>query len=132
MAKPNIICFLLQALESVMSYAQNLPVVLVCGPKKAGKSSLARRVVNNLLAHHDSVTLLEADCGQPHFGPPGFVSSTEVMEPLLLPSNCLLRQPDEMMCIGDVSAESNPILFINSIRKLLEGHYGTDPSGMFP
>lgn len=122
----------LQAIEGLVESTQNPPKVLICGPKKTGKSSLARRVINALLAHHDSVNLLEADCGQPQFGPPGFVSMTNVSEPLLLPPHCVLRQPDETMVIGDVSAESNPITYINTIRKLLEGHYGTPPSGMVP
>lgn len=107
-----------------MESTENPPKILICGPKKTGKSTLTRRLVNALLVHHDSVNLLEADCGQPQFGPPGFVSMTNVSEPLLLPPPCLLRQPDEMMAIGDVSAESNPITYINTIRKLLESHYG--------
>ena len=113
-----------------MEGAETPPKVLICGPKKSGKSSLARRVINALLAHHDSVNLLEADCGQPQFGCPGFVSITSVCEPLLLPPHCSLRQPDEMMFIGDVSAESNPVTYINTIRKLLDLHYGATASGV--
>ena len=120
----------LQAIEALVEGSKTPPRVLICGPKKTGKSSLARRVINGLLAHHDSVTLLEADCGQPQFGPPGFVSMTTVCEPLLLSPHCLLRQPDESMSIGDVSAESNPITYINTIRKLLKRHYGGPDSGV--
>lgn len=119
-----------QAIEEVVESTKNPPIVLICGPKKTGKSSLARRLINTLLAHHDSVNLLEADCGQPQFGPPGFVSMTNVSEPLLLFPHCVLRQPDEMMAIGDVSAESNPIAYINAIRKLLQSHYGVFASGV--
>jgi hypothetical protein len=105
-----------------MENSHNTPKILICGPKKSGKSSLARQIINSLLAHHDCVTLLEADCGQPQFGPPGFVSLTNIPGPILLPPHCILQQPDEMMAIGDVSAERNPITYINSIRKLFEIH----------
>ena len=48
------------------------PSVVVCGPKNAGKSTLARYLLNALLASNRRVVFLDADPGQCEFSPPGF------------------------------------------------------------
>jgi polynucleotide 5'-hydroxyl-kinase GRC3/NOL9 len=110
----------MQAIDS-LSGAQ-APRVLICGAKKTGKSTLARQLCNALLQNHDAVSLLETDCGQPQFGPQGFVSLTTVREPILLPPQCATRQPDQMILIGDASPQNNPITFISAVSKLYAVH----------
>ena len=45
--------------------------IAACGCKGAGKSTLARLLVNSLLNCHHQVALLDTDCGQPELTPPG-------------------------------------------------------------
>lgn len=59
------------------------PVILVCGPRKVGKSTFGRFLVNNLLNSHPKVCYADLDCGQTEFMPPGFLSLKVVTEPLL-------------------------------------------------
>ena len=54
----------------------------VLGPKGAGKSALARLLVNRLLARCPCVAFVDTDCGQPEFTPPGLVSVTLVSRPI--------------------------------------------------
>ena len=54
----------------------------VLGPKGAGKSALARLLVNRLLARCPCVAFVDTDCGQPEFTPPGLVSVTLVSQPV--------------------------------------------------
>eukprot|EP00892_Ulva_mutabilis_P006306 jgi/Ulvmu1/4047/UM019_0024.1 len=102
---------------------------VICGPKRSGKSTFARTLCNMLLQSHAAVALLEADCGQPQFGPAGLVSLTYVRSPLLVPPHLLLQQPDESILIGDISPQNNPITYLNAIRKLREMHSIRTPAG---
>jgi polynucleotide 5'-hydroxyl-kinase GRC3/NOL9 len=53
--------------------AERIPVVVVKGPKRSGKSSLARAALNRLLGDFARVAWLECDLGQGEFGPGGAV-----------------------------------------------------------
>lgn len=70
----------LDAVEEVRSFAfargpaPRAPCVAALGPKKAGKSTLARWLVNALLNDWERVELLDLDCGQPECGPPGLIT----------------------------------------------------------
>lgn len=108
------------------------PTYVVCGPKKSGKSTFARMLCNVLLQHHPAVALLEADCGQPQFGPAGLVSVTTVRAPLLLPPPLLLQQPHDSILIGDTSPQNNPLTYLNAIRKLHQLHLGRADQGAPP
>lgn len=59
------------------------PVMLVKGPKRSGKSTFARSLLNNLLARYEKVAWLECDLGQGEFGCGGVVGIWMVDRPVL-------------------------------------------------
>lgn len=91
-----------------------------------------RTLCNALLQHHPAVALLEADCGQPQFGPAGLVSVTTVRAPLLLPTPLLLEQPHDSFLVGDTSPQNNPLTYLNGIRKLHQLHLARTAQGTPP
>lgn len=134
-APPHAECSIrVQALHEVTAEAGSLPTptYIICGPKKSGKSTLARTLCNTLLQQHAAVALLEADCGQPQFGPAGLVSLTTLRSPLLLPAHLMLRQPDDSILIGDTSPQNNPITYLNAVRKLHQLHVSRTEQGSLP
>lgn len=58
------------------------PVVLVRGPKRTGKSTLARTLMNRVLSRYRRVAFLECDIGQTEFTPPGQVSLNVLDRPV--------------------------------------------------
>lgn len=70
------------------------PIVAVCGSKGAGKSTLARRLVNALLSRYGRVAYLDTDCGQPEFTPPGLVSLHLLEAPLFGAPHTHMRAPE--------------------------------------
>jgi len=109
-----------QVLSSVeQSAAQGpAPVVLVCGAKKVGKSSLCRALINTLLQTHPAVALLETDLGQPELGPPGLVSLTRLSRPLTAPPHLNCSPPGESVFVGDISPQAHPALYLAAVQKL--------------
>uniref|UniRef100_A0A0D9UXM1 Uncharacterized protein n=1 Tax=Leersia perrieri TaxID=77586 RepID=A0A0D9UXM1_9ORYZ len=71
------------------------PVVIVCGPKNAGKSTFSRLLLNSLLPRYGRVGYLDTDVGQPEFSPPGCLSFNFVEEALTETYlNCLFHLYD--------------------------------------
>ncbi|ROW09907.1 hypothetical protein VPNG_06310 [Cytospora leucostoma] len=72
------------------------PVVLVCGPKSSGKSTLSRILINRLVTEQGSnkkrtwpgIAVLDVDPGQPEFSPPGVISLVRLDGPNLSPPFC--------------------------------------------
>lgn len=62
---------------------ERIPVVVVKGPKRSGKSSLARASLNRLLGDFERVAWLECDLGQGEFGPGGVVGLWLIDRPIL-------------------------------------------------
>lgn len=60
-----------------------VPVVLVKGPKRSGKSSIARAALNRLLSTYERVAWLECDLGQGEFGCGGAVGLWVLDSPVL-------------------------------------------------
>jgi polynucleotide 5'-kinase involved in rRNA processing len=58
-------------------------IALIKGPKRSGKSTFARAVLNNLLTRYDKVAWLECDLGQGEFSPGGSVGLWILDKPLL-------------------------------------------------
>ncbi|WFD06798.1 Polynucleotide 5'-hydroxyl-kinase grc3 [Malassezia vespertilionis] len=99
------------------------PKVLVRGPKNAGKSSLAKLLLNALLSTHRFVAFLDLDMGQPEFGPPGFVALHVFdahQEPGVFgPAWCLARVPLRAHFLGDISPREEPAQYSASVAALL-------------
>jgi polynucleotide 5'-hydroxyl-kinase GRC3/NOL9 len=96
----------------------------VCGPKGAGKSTLARLAVNTLLQHVHQVAFLDVDPGQSELTPPGLVSLSHLTAPLLGPPALRLGcsdapEPVEQRFIGDVSPSGDPAAYITAVDSLL-------------
>ena len=66
---------------------------LIKGPKRSGKSTFARSLVNGLLDRYRYVAVLEADLGQGEWGIEGSVSLVVVEKAILGKSLCSLHLP---------------------------------------
>lgn len=97
---------------------------LLCGPKNVGKSSLAQCLCNELLqlGAVDEVALLEADCGQPAIGAPCFVSLAYITSPQLCAPGLGSSQAAASAFVGDTSAHSHPVLYVQSVARLAAEH----------
>lgn len=65
-------------------------VIIVKGPKRTGKSTFARLLLNRLATVYRRVAYLECDLGQTEFCPPGLVALNVIEHPILgekLPSH---------------------------------------------
>lgn len=98
------------------------PVIAVCGPKKVGKSTFARLLVNSLLSCHPCVTYLDTDCGQPEFTAPGLVSLSLVSSPVVGPPHLHQRRPAAALFVGDVSPAPDPVRYLQCVRELHSWH----------
>ena len=58
------------------------PVILVRGPKRSGKSTMARAAINRLLQAYEKVAWLECDLGQGEFGCGGVVGLWVIHSPV--------------------------------------------------
>ncbi|GAA5904333.1 hypothetical protein JCM5296_005259 [Sporobolomyces johnsonii] len=94
-------------------------VVMVEGPKRAGKSTFARTLMNRLLDRYEAVAYLDTDLGQPEFSVPGFVSLNVVRKPLLGPSFTHLALPVSAHYLGSASPASDPSGYLAAISSLL-------------
>jgi GTPase SAR1 family protein len=123
----------MQAMQQIRGqHTPQLPMCcVICGPKKVGKSSLAQHMVNDFLQEGsiDAVGMLELDCGQPAWGPPGFVSLKRCTEPQLILGAQNAARPDHSVFVGDVSAEAHPLLYIHAAAKLAALHQRSTQNG---
>lgn len=70
-------------LGRALSLEAGPPIIIVCGPRKVGKSSFCRFLVNSLLNSFPQVTMADLDGGQTEFTPPGFISLKVLRDALL-------------------------------------------------
>uniref|UniRef100_A0A8C4YPQ2 Polynucleotide 5'-hydroxyl-kinase NOL9 n=1 Tax=Gopherus evgoodei TaxID=1825980 RepID=A0A8C4YPQ2_9SAUR len=98
------------------------PVILVCGPKSIGKSTLNRYLINLLLNHLPCVEYLECDLGQTEFTPPGCVSLINVSEPCLGPPFTHQRMPRKMVYYGEVSCEQDTERYIDTVKYVFNSY----------
>lgn len=112
--------------------------VLVCGPKRAGKSTFCRVLINTILtmnvhlpegvmkAFPHGVIFLDIDPGQPELAAPGIIYLAHVRAPLLGPSFANLAIPDmttnvmlRMHYIGAYTPGESPSHYENCVADLL-------------
>jgi len=102
--------------------------VALCGAKNVGKSTLARILVNRFLSPDitttaslsgEGVLFLDVDVGQPEFTPPGFISLTQVKEPILGPPHSHLMTPLEAFFVGDITWKTKPNVMAHTLEVLL-------------
>ncbi|BFZ59178.1 Polynucleotide 5'-hydroxyl-kinase grc3 [Saitoella coloradoensis] len=99
-------------------------VVVLCGPKAAGKSTLSRYLVNSLLNACDTVAYLDADPGQPEFTPAGLLSLQAVTKPIFGPP--FVHNTGEELVkahfLGATSPKDDPGHYLDCVANLVSVH----------
>ncbi|WWC62750.1 uncharacterized protein I303_105347 [Kwoniella dejecticola CBS 10117] len=93
---------------------------LVKGPKRSGKSTFARAVLNNLLERYERVAWLECDLGQGEFSPGGVVGLWVLDKQVLGPSFTHPKNAYRSHCLGTYTPLTCPDEYIASLRHLME------------
>ncbi|KAJ3861270.1 hypothetical protein EV359DRAFT_47562 [Lentinula novae-zelandiae] len=94
-------------------------IYLIKGPKKVGKSSFARTLVNRLLSQHNTLAYLDLDPGQSEFTPAGLIALTLVSDPVLGPPWTHPSVPVRAHFIGAFSPKGCPSLYLEGVRDLV-------------
>ncbi|KAJ3889571.1 hypothetical protein GG344DRAFT_67021 [Lentinula edodes] len=94
-------------------------IYLIKGPKKVGKSSFARTLVNRLLSQHNTLAYLDLDPGQSEFTPAGLIALTLVSAPVLGPPWTHPSVPLRAHFIGAFSPKGCPSLYVEGVRDLV-------------
>lgn len=94
-------------------------IYLIKGPKKVGKSSFARTLVNRLLSQHNTLAYLDFDPGQSEFTPAGLIALTLVSDPVLGPPWTHPSVPVRAHFIGAFSPKGCPSLYLEGVRDLV-------------
>ncbi|RWS11286.1 Polynucleotide 5' [Dinothrombium tinctorium] len=100
-------------------------IVLVCGPKNTGKSSVIRWLINTWLSDMlTEVYYVDSDPGQSEFSPSASISLTMVDKPLLAPPfmNVIMHRNRTFFAssVGSVNVESDPDLYLTNFKQLWE------------
>lgn len=99
-------------------------VLMVCGGRNVGKSSLTRWVTNRLLhtKRFDQVYYLDLDSGQPQFGNCAQLTLTKVTRPVLTPPNVNVWRYHEQMLyscsIGSANVEDLSSVYTSNLAHL--------------
>lgn len=112
----------LSAAEAPPSSADPIPlsVYVVKGPKKSGKSTFARTLLNRLLAKFQRVAYLECDVGQSEFTPGGLVALNVVDNPVFGPPFTHPSLPYRAHYVGATSPRCSPAHYLAAVQALLE------------
>ncbi|TNY18865.1 hypothetical protein DMC30DRAFT_448448 [Rhodotorula diobovata] len=97
-------------------------VALVEGPKRAGKSTFAKVLLNSLLTRYGAVAYLDTDLGQPEFTPSGFLSLNLLRQPILGPSFTHISLPLASRFLGSTSPASDPTAYLEAAQALIEAY----------
>ncbi|WRT67936.1 uncharacterized protein IL334_004910 [Kwoniella shivajii] len=95
-------------------------VGIVKGPKRTGKSTFARSILNNLLEKYEKVAWLECDLGQGEFSPGGIVGLWILDKQVIGPSFTHPLIPYRAHYLGTFTPLTCPDEYISSIQHLIE------------
>ncbi|PBK72170.1 hypothetical protein ARMSODRAFT_987216 [Armillaria solidipes] len=95
-------------------------VYVVEGPKKTGKSTFARTLVNQLLDRYQRVAYLECDVGQSEFTPGGMVALNIIESPVFGPPFTHPTLPIHAHYIGATTPKSSPSHYLSAIQSLVQ------------
>ncbi|KAK3612060.1 hypothetical protein CHS0354_021746 [Potamilus streckersoni] len=96
------------------------PVIVTCGGKNSGKSTLNRLLINSALQQVDRLCYLECDLGQTEFTPPGCVSLHVLTKPVFGPPFSHQKQAVSCCFHGDLSPSSDPDWYLRCIWQVLQ------------
>ncbi|TFK66585.1 hypothetical protein BDN72DRAFT_771728 [Pluteus cervinus] len=102
--------------------ANSSDIFLVKGPKKTGKSTFARLVLNLLLTRYRRVAFIECDIGQSEFTPAGMVALNVIEQPVFGPPFTHPTLPQFAHYIGSSTPRSSPSHYLSSIQALIEAY----------
>ncbi|XP_015911039.2 polynucleotide 5'-hydroxyl-kinase NOL9 [Parasteatoda tepidariorum] len=94
--------------------------ILISGPRKAGKSTMLRYLVNSFLNRYPEVYYLDTDPGQSEFTPPGGISLVKVTQPLFGPAYSHIKKPVKMIFTGTITPETSPPMHMRSITRMIK------------
>ncbi|XP_078676622.1 LOW QUALITY PROTEIN: polynucleotide 5'-hydroxyl-kinase NOL9-like [Branchiostoma floridae x Branchiostoma belcheri] len=117
----------LEQVEQAVTKGTTAPVILLCGGKNSGKSTLARFLINLILSGCGEVYHLECDIGQTEFTPSGFVSLTHVTSPTLGPPFTHQKTPDRCCYYGHLSPNDDPDRYVRTVKYVHQGYRGDAP-----
>lgn len=117
-------CVVQQFCNQVMRGAS--PVVVVCGGKNVGKSTLTRYLINSALNCCGKVAFLECDVGQTEFTPSGCPALCVVTEPLLGPPFTHQRKPRRWSFFGSLSPSAQPKEYLHCVRYAYDSYARMD------
>lgn len=96
------------------------PIIVVCGPRKVGKSSFARFLVNSSLQKYAQVIMMDLDCGQTEFMPPASVSAKIVTAPLLDPPFTHVGSADLAYFVGATTPSEDYTYYMKCATSLID------------
>ncbi|KAK7470505.1 Polynucleotide 5'-hydroxyl-kinase grc3 [Stygiomarasmius scandens] len=96
------------------------PVYIVKGPKKSGKSSFAKMLLNKLVQKYRKVAFLECDIGQSEFTPGGMVSLNIIEKPVFGPPFTHPTLPNQAHYIGALTPRTSPSHYLAAIQALVQ------------
>ncbi|KAG6334274.1 hypothetical protein ID866_4814 [Astraeus odoratus] len=96
------------------------PLCIVKGPKKSGKSTFSRTLVNRLLKRYRRVAFLECDVGQSEFTPGGMVALNIVENYVFGPPFTHPSLPYRAHFVGSTSPRTSPSYYLAAVQSLLE------------
>ncbi|OWF41990.1 polynucleotide 5'-hydroxyl-kinase NOL9-like [Mizuhopecten yessoensis] len=102
-------------------------ILITCGGKGQGKSTLTQFLLNSTLNVLDKVCYLDCDPGQTEFTPPGSLSLHTITNPALGPPFSHQKEPAVWCFNGNVSPNGNPHLYLNCIRQCFHGYTQMKP-----
>ncbi|RSH90978.1 Polynucleotide 5'-hydroxyl-kinase grc3 [Saitozyma podzolica] len=95
-------------------------IALIKGPKRSGKSTVARAALNRLLDAYETVAWLECDLGQGEFGCGGVVGLWVIDRPILGPPFTHPRLPQRAHYLGTYTPLTCPGDYLAAISHLLD------------
>ncbi|KAF8505075.1 hypothetical protein BU17DRAFT_101226 [Hysterangium stoloniferum] len=93
-------------------------IALIRGPKKCGKSTFARTILNHLTTQYRRVAFLECDLGQSEFTPSGMVSLHIISSPVFGPPFTHPTMPYRAHYVGGTTPRSTPAHYLSCIEAL--------------
>jgi polynucleotide 5'-hydroxyl-kinase GRC3/NOL9 len=106
-------------------------IIMISGAKSVGKSTLMRYMTNRLLqlSAISAVAIVDADIGQPELAPPGMLTLSLRLRPLLHPPYWNLcddtnksEHTIQSIYFGAVTSKVDPTRYLESIQRLIQAY----------
>jgi polynucleotide 5'-hydroxyl-kinase GRC3/NOL9 len=95
------------------------PVIMICGPRKVGKSTYCRFLANSLLEKNPQVIMIDLDLGQTEFMPVGSISAKVLTKPLLGPPFSHVGLADLSYFVGATTPNEDYTIYLKNANTLL-------------